>query len=122
MHNIFDIPATTQSFRTVSLRRGTGRAQHHTIKDTTQSFRTVSLRRGDEGGGTDTILHTRGHDAEFSDGFLASRHRKGAIPYNPRHDAEFQDGFLASRQWKRQGRGRQHTSKILNALLFQENG
>ena len=46
MHNIFDIPATTQGFRTFSLRRGTGRAQHHTIKDTTQSFRIVSLRRG----------------------------------------------------------------------------
>lgn len=46
LHNIFDIPATTQSFRRISLRRGTGRAQYLTTQDTTQGFRTFSLRRG----------------------------------------------------------------------------
>ena len=107
MHNIFDIPATTQGFRTFSLRRGTGRAQYLTTQDTTQSFRTVSLRRGDEGGGTDTILHTRGHDTRFSDVFPASRHGKGAIPYNPRHDAGISDVFLASRHKEKiNGKGR----------------
>ena len=49
---------STQSFRTFSLRRGTGRAQHHTIKDMTQSFRTVSLRRGD-GNGRDGAGNTQ---------------------------------------------------------------
>ena len=83
MHNIFDIPATTQSFRT------------------------VSLRRGDEGGGTDTILHTRGHDARFSDVFPASRHGKGATPHDQGHDPEFQDSFFASRHWETiNGKGR----------------
>ena len=78
-----------------------------TTQDTTQSFRTVSLRCDDEGGGTDTILHTRGHDARFSDVFLASRHGKGAIPHNPGHDAEFQDSFLASRHREKiNGKGR----------------
>ena len=50
--NIFDIPATTQSFRRVSLRRGIGRGtMHH---------------------GKGTILYKTGHDAKFSDVFLAS--------------------------------------------------
>ena len=37
---------------------GMGRAQHHTIKDTTQSFRTVSLRR-DDGNGRDGAGNTQ---------------------------------------------------------------
>ena len=57
--NIFDIPATTQSFQLFSLRRGrgSGTMQH----------------------GKDTILYKTGHDAMFSDVFLASWDGMGEV-------------------------------------------